>query len=299
MTLEELKQRYELLVERVEKKKASLSKLCKKVGQDYNNMMDSFNSYIENYDGDFIRLETCKELLDVKENPNQWDSNGRAIMDVFDYNDEVYSLAEGLKKLYELIVSQRKALDKLNNAEAKDAHAKEDKIKVIWDFLTEWETKAYEWHLKNAEKYSYLKKNYNEEWLKYKNEHEDVKSYFLKTRFEETYYYGISPLTTKITTIKTHYRNDTKSYEYDYYDVNTKLLREELAKEKQAKYDDLIKRVQEVVGDITDASYLSIGNNGEINGVITGTKGKATVKTISAGGYNIQRFHYRVLVHKI
>ena len=73
-----------------------------------------------------------------------------------------------------------------------------------------------------------------------------------------------------------------------------------LAQEKQNKYEDLCNRISAVVGEITDASHLSIGNQrGELNGIVKGTKGSAKVETISAGGYNIQCFHYRVLVHKI
>lgn len=39
--------------------------------------------------------------------------------------------------------------------------------------------------------------------------------------------------------------------------------------------------------------------NGEIAGVIYGENGSATIQTIGAGGYNIQRFHFRTLVHEL
>ena len=70
--------------------------------------------------------------------------------------------------------------------------------------------------------------------------------------------------------------------------------------EEKEKVLDLIRRVTKVVGTITDASNLSIGNqSGELNGIVVGENGKAHVQTIGAGGYNIQRFHYRVLVKEI
>ena len=73
-----------------------------------------------------------------------------------------------------------------------------------------------------------------------------------------------------------------------------------LDKEVKAKYIDLVHRITAVVGEIQDVSNLSIGSqSGEINGLVVGSKGKAKVETISAGGYNIQIFHFRVLVHKI
>jgi len=41
---------------------------------------------------------------------------------------------------------------------------------------------------------------------------------------------------------------------------------------------------------------LRIGMNGEINGIVRGEKGAVTVETIGVGGWNIQKFHFRVLV---
>lgn len=75
-------------------------------------------------------------------------------------------------------------------------------------------------------------------------------------------------------------------------------LEKAMEEEKRAKLLDLMARINKVVGTITDAAGLYISSNGEINGIIVGTEGKASVETISAGGYNIQCFHYRTLVHE-
>ncbi len=58
-------------------------------------------------------------------------------------------------------------------------------------------------------------------------------------------------------------------------------------------------RVKERCGTLVDAKGLRIGMNGELNGVVVGQKGAANVQTIAAGGYNIQCYHYRVLVQPI
>lgn len=71
-----------------------------------------------------------------------------------------------------------------------------------------------------------------------------------------------------------------------------------LEDEKKAKLADLISRINKVVGTITDATHLYIGNGGNINGFVIGTEGKAKVETIGAGGYNIVCFHFRTLVHE-
>lgn len=70
-------------------------------------------------------------------------------------------------------------------------------------------------------------------------------------------------------------------------------------REAQNKMLDLMDRICNVVGEITDSSHLTIGLKGDIEGIIHGTIGSARIETISAGGYNIQCFHFRTLVHKI
>ena len=76
-----------------------------------------------------------------------------------------------------------------------------------------------------------------------------------------------------------------------------KLLKD-LEAEYNRKYDFIIERTNAIVGQITDATNLTI-TNGELNGVIIGTRGVARVTTIGAGGYNIQKFHFRTLVNAV
>lgn len=80
------------------------------------------------------------------------------------------------------------------------------------------------------------------------------------------------------------------------YEFNTDKLRKELDQEANAKYDFIVDRTNAIVGTITDASDLRIGAKGDLNGLIYGTKGTAKVKTVGAGGYNIQCFHFRTLI---
>ena len=76
-------------------------------------------------------------------------------------------------------------------------------------------------------------------------------------------------------------------------------LEKTMDEEKRAKLLDLIGRIMSTVGTITDAAALHIGPEGDINGIIVGTEGKAKIQTIGAGGYNIQCFHFRTLIHEI
>ena len=66
---------------------------------------------------------------------------------------------------------------------------------------------------------------------------------------------------------------------------------------------DLIYRVRKITGEITDWSDIraSAGTSGftVLNGTVIGKEGIACVESITAGGYNIQRLHIRVLVHSV
>lgn len=76
-------------------------------------------------------------------------------------------------------------------------------------------------------------------------------------------------------------------------------LAKDLNEEANRKYDFIIERTNAIVGEITDASGLSIGSKQDLNGFVVGMRGTAKVQTIGAGGYNIQCFHFRTLINKI
>lgn len=81
------------------------------------------------------------------------------------------------------------------------------------------------------------------------------------------------------------------------YVMDMMKLQKDLDQEADNKYDFIIERTNAIVGQITDAAHLEIGGKGDLNGYIIGTKGTAKVQTIGAGGYNIQCYHFRTLIH--
>lgn len=98
----------------------------------------------------------------------------------------------------------------------------------------------------------------------------------------------------------------TRDGEYEYlkpysnerkYEDAMALLEKDLKNEADRKYDFIIERTNAIVGKITDASALKVGAKGDLNGYIQGDRGRAKVQTIGAGGYNIQCFHFRTLIH--
>lgn len=88
-------------------------------------------------------------------------------------------------------------------------------------------------------------------------------------------------------------------FEASYYKSNVSgYFEKEINQEAEAKYYNIVTKVTKICGEITNANYLHIAKNGEINGYIEGTEANAYVETITAGGYNVQRFHFRTLVKK-
>lgn len=85
---------------------------------------------------------------------------------------------------------------------------------------------------------------------------------------------------------------------YNNAEQRMQYLEKTMEREMREKMIDLVQRIGEHVGKITDAQGLHV-QNGEIAGTIIGEHGKASIQTIGAGGYNIQRYHFRTLVYEL
>ena len=164
-------------------------------------------------------------------------------------------------------------------------------VEAIIKFLNDWAERVYNWYHMQFNEYlmakeEYLRKDHEYcEWhnnggWKDPNKDEIIKEH---RKYCKTY------------TAKWHfmfpYEKGRRMFDGD------KLIKE-LEQDKKAKYDDIVNRANKICGTIKDATGLSVGEKGELNGLVIGDRGRAYIETIGAGGYNIQCFHFRTLIHE-
>lgn len=126
-----------------------------------------------------------------------------------------------------------------------------------------------------------LTKTYIEQSKSIQNEIEDLKSQMATDEISRTFFNRMFSRTQ----METYYKTD-------------KEIAEEAAETAEIFVLDLYNRVKEITGNITDWANIQFYRNA-LNGYVIGEEGTAEVETIIAGGYNIQKLHYRVLVKRI
>lgn len=190
-------------------------------------------------------------------------------------------------------------------------------VKAILDFLEMWKARVTEYYrgglveyYETSEVLHKMYKDYNAlhwgtpEYKEAKDAYETAHEAF---RCKVRGYYHEETYTNKfgrVCTTNVKDRDGELEYCREYCgfrnleEAMTKLA-DDLKKDAEAKYDDIIERANFIVGKITDASGLSVGAKGELNGVVIGERGRARIETIGAGGYNIQCFHFRTLIHEL
>jgi len=311
MTVNELQEKLNLANEKVTKRLETIKKICKKLEIDLDELIEKYHFTVNNdFEPYYLSNAKREEIISsfVSEKPER-DENGNWLDENYHYNFKISELFDNLYKLYEVERVAKNWEIKLQKELNKDNI---EKIPIIWDFLTEWEEKSIEWYHKNSELYFELNKKEDLELDDYLHSEKYIKDcmnlpytsitrnqYYAKENWKRNYYKYIDNFTKQIVRIKHEYNELDNKYYPVSYTVNEEVLKKAVDKEKKEKYFDLVERVTKYIGEINDAKHLSVSPQGELNGFISGKNGKVRIETISAGGYNIQRFHYRVLIHRV
>lgn len=88
--------------------------------------------------------------------------------------------------------------------------------------------------------------------------------------------------------------------DYDFKDITNDQIHDSNVEAAKTLVLDMYNRVKEITGNVTnwDGIRAEVGTWGcpVLNGTVIGDRGRCTVESILAGGYNIQKLHVRVLV---
>lgn len=218
--------------------------------------------------------------------------------DIYDVKRKLEDIKGATSKLEDAERIAKNWKEKLDTELDKASFIAGEAPQIIIDFVQNWKDLAFSWNVDRYEKYQDFKKKLDEDE---KNAHKEL---------------GISTIMhpnkeqkEKLKEMRLDYRS-IKERRAAYagqlvlrmdsiYDEEKRLdmLEKTLEKERQAKLLFLVHKIHGRVGRIKDATGLKL-TAGDINGIVIGEDGKVRVKTISAGGYNIQVFHYRVLIQE-
>lgn len=241
--------------------------------------IEFLNKRVAGKESEIVKLEKKIERIN-KAKESGWEVNP------YYYNEnDLHWANKDLEKAKADLESYREQLkEAIERAESRN-------VKVIIDFLETWKTKTREFYIESVDEYiaertAYYKidRELCEKWNRSKDRAERAEVRGTMRFYEEQFkkqWNWIAPYIE---------RNE----------LNLEKLDKDIREEAERKYDFIIERTVAITGTITDASNLYIGDDGcELNGYIIGEKGKAKVQTIGAGGWNIQRFHFRTLIHKM
>lgn len=204
----------------------------------------------------------------------------------------------------------------VGKGEDEDAKAAARNIEPILEFLDGWKDKVNKYYVglfviyyEEREKLQELSKKVSQlrwgtpEYEAAEKEHKSFRSEFYSKchgyhEMKKTKYRGVETETR--VKVREGELEDAMPYVSgnDMKEAIEKLDRD-LVAEYNRKYDNIVERASYYCGKIEDVAGLRVGGKGELDGIVVGNKGKCHIETIGAGGYNIQCFHFRVLVHEI
>lgn len=83
-----------------------------------------------------------------------------------------------------------------------------------------------------------------------------------------------------------------------YKEKGIKYNEKDLLEERKSKSKYITFKIGSLIGNVIEC-HLHFGPNGDINGWINGSKNKISFETVYAGGWNIQKLHFRFIINII
>lgn len=314
MTIDKLREKLAAAEEKVEKcektilrHRAQLDKRilkAKELGCPMSQDETQFQNYWSFYDQSGFTREQYWAICDIR-------SKQQDIKGALEKYDDAKRIAAGWKEKLDLEINKEKII--------------QDTVpQIIKDFLEKWKEDAFGWYVDRYDKFlefkaDIRKKEYNARLEAYNTlpEYADTRERYKSFLGDKAPDYSTlinlyprTPVEEFLKERKLDYKSIReriknfgdgiifKMTEYGNKDERLAFLNEVLEQEKKAKLLSLVNSITAITGPITDAKHLYV-SGGELNGVILGEKGVAKIQTFSAGGYNIQCFHYRTRVDDV
>lgn len=261
--------------------------------------MEFVQKRIEGKEKELEKLNKKLERI-YKAKESNWENNP--------YYYGEYDLRRTKREIEAAAASLKKYTDQLQTMQEKAASRN---IPVIIEFLEMWKDRCREYYQNVLEKYPAARDEYKQKKSAYRDKIHALEKQISPPR-PWTYLNPNNPVFHDCAVIDNEFKKYQKDYNSTFGDLVSYLknpssdnpeidwnaLNKDLDYEANLKYDFIIERTNAIVGTITDATGLYIANNGNLNGLILGDRGTAKVETIGAGGYNIQCFHFRTLIHE-
>lgn len=281
------------LKERVTKAEEKVEK-CKKTIERHEKAIVNKIAKLEKIVGEGI-----KDFQALKDNARNSEDLGYSSWDVYEIEGKQDDLKGAKRKLEDAERILAGHEERLAVEIEKERFLEGNAPQVIKDFLEEWKEMAYEWHVKRYDDYLRFSKALDKRVEEFEKEI-GIQESMMPNRTQRVLLEEAELDWRSVGQRKASFAGQAVLKMVEIGDESKRLawLNKMLEEEKKAKMLDLINRISNVVGTITDAKALTI-NGGNLNGIIIGEKAKAEVQTITAGGWNIQCWHYRTLVREL
>ena len=278
----------ETIQTRIENTQAAIAKVKRTIARQ-KKLLEKRTANLENQGIDLKDPEKAKFGPDGKPIPEYWD--------ICDYCNTLNSVKTNTAKLEDL---EDRLKDYLGQADKVKAENDVPMVPAVEEFLIRYRSESRDFLCKDVtalaafeEDRRIIVKGIEAEYDRPFNHRQEI-----GRRMKEA---GVD-YDTHQRRIRNNFSKETV-YLYSFGKPGEKPFEEKLSKlldeDIRLKRIDLFRRCEAAVGTITDAKGLRVGENGSLNGLVEGEKGKAYLQTIVAGGWNIQRMHYRVMVQPV